>query len=73
MLYNLFLIVAIIIIILVLLQSGKSDGASSAIIGGSGFDTNIFVKTKERGSERVMTILTFIFVILFIVLAILNN
>ena len=73
MFYNLLLIVSVVIIILVLLQSGKSEGASSAIVGGSGFDSNVFTKTKERGSERVITILTFIFVILFIVFAILSN
>lgn len=72
-LYNLLLITAIIIIVLVLLQSGKSDGASSAIIGGSGFDSSAFAKTKERGSEKAITIMTFIFVIFFIILAILCN
>lgn len=73
MFYSLLLVVSIVIIALVLLQSGKSEGASSAIIGGSGFDSNVFAKTKERGSERIITILTFIFVILFIIFAILSN
>ena len=73
MFYNLLLIVSLIIIVLVLIQSGKSDGASSAIVGGSGFDSSIFTRTKERGTERIITILTFIFVILFIFLAILSN
>lgn len=64
----LFLIVALIIIILSLLQGGKSEGASGAITGGG---MNIFVKTKERGSEKVITWLTFGFGILFMFLAIL--
>lgn len=63
-----FIIVALIIIILSLLQGGKSEGASGAITGGG---MNIFVKTKERGSEKVITWLTFGFVIIFMFLAIL--
>ena len=63
----LFLIVALIIIILSLLQGGKSEGASGAITGGG---MNIFVKTKERGSEKAITILTFVFVAAFMFLAV---
>ncbi len=66
----LFLIVGIIIIILCLLQGGKSEGASGAITGGG---LNVFVKTKERGAEKVVSILTLIFAIIFFVLAILIN
>ena len=43
-------IVSIIIIVLCLLQGGKSEGASGAITGGG---LNVFVKTKERGMERL--------------------
>ncbi len=63
-----FLIVAVIVIILSLLQGGKSDGASGAITGGG---LNIFAKQKERGSEKVISILTFAFAILFFFLAVL--
>ena len=63
-----FLIVGLIIIVLSLLQGGKSEGASGAITGGG---MNVFVKTKERGSEKIITILTFIFVIIFMFLAVL--
>ncbi len=63
-----FLVVALIIIVLSLLQGGKSEGASGAITGGG---MNIFVKTKERGSEKIITWLTFGFVIAFMFLAIL--
>ena len=62
-----FLVVAVIIIVLSLLQGGKSEGASGAITGGG---MNIFVKTKERGSEKVITYLTFAFAILFMFFAI---
>ena len=64
----LFIIVALILIILSLLQGGKSEGASGAITGG-GF--NVFVKTKERGAEKVVSILTLICAILFFFVAIL--
>lgn len=61
-----FIIVCLIIIILSLLQGGKSEGASGAITGGG---LNVFAKTKERGSEKVVTYLTFGFAILFLFLA----
>lgn len=65
-----FLIVAVILIILSLLQGGKSEGASGAITGGG---LNVFAKTKERGSERVISILTMVMAIIFFLLAILVN
>ena len=61
-----FIIVSLVIIILSLLQGGKSEGASGAITGGG---LNVFAKTKERGSEKVVTFLTFAFAILFLFLA----
>jgi preprotein translocase subunit SecG len=61
-----FIIVSLIIIILSLLQGGKSEGASGAITGGG---LNVFAKQKERGSEKVVTWLTFGFAILFLFLA----
>ncbi len=63
-----FIIVALIVIVLSLLQGGKSEGASGAITGGG---LNVFVKTKERGSEKVISILTFGFAIVFLFLALL--
>lgn len=59
---------SIVVIILCLLQGGKSDGASGAITGGG---LNVFVKTKERGAEKVVSILTLICAIVFFLLAIL--
>ena len=64
------LVVSVIIIILSLLQGGKSQGASGAITGGG---MNVFVKTKERGSELVVSWMTFGFGILFLFCAILIN
>ena len=62
------LAVAIVIIVLCLLQGGKSEGASGAITGGG---LNVFVKTKDRGAEKVVSILTLICAILFFFIAIL--
>lgn len=60
--------ISIVIIILCLLQGGKSEGASGAITGGG---LNVFVKTKERGAEKVISILTLVCVITFFIIAIL--
>lgn len=59
---------SIIMIVLCLLQGGKSEGASGAITGGG---LNVFVKTKERGAEKVISILTLILAVIFFILAIL--
>lgn len=44
---------AVLLIILTLLQSGKSDGISSAFSGGSG-GLNLFANVKERGPEKII-------------------
>lgn len=64
----LFLIMSVVLIVLCLLQGGKTEGASGAITGGG---LNVFVKTKERGSERVVAILTYVTAIIFFVFAVL--
>lgn len=63
-----FIVVSLILIILSLLQGGKSEGASGAITGGG---LNVFVKTKERGSEKIVSWFTFGFAVLFLFLALL--
>ena len=65
-----FWVIAVIIIILSLLQGGKSEGASGAITGGC---LNVFVKTKERGSELIVSYLTLGFGIVFLFLALLSQ
>jgi preprotein translocase subunit SecG len=65
-----FIVVSFIIIILSLLQGGKSEGASGAITGAG---MNVFVKTKERGSELIISWLTLGFAMLFFLLALLTN
>ncbi len=63
-----FIIVSILLIIISLMQGGKSEGVSGAITGGG---LNIFAKTKERGSEKVISYITFGLAILFFLLALL--
>lgn len=63
-----FIIVSLIIIVLSLLQGGKSSGASGAITGGG---LNVFAKKQERGSEKIVTWLTFAFAVIFMFLALL--
>ena len=60
------LVLSILIIVVCLLQGGKSQGASGAITGGG---LNVFVKTKERGVEKVLSILTLIAAIIFFLFA----
>ncbi len=63
-----FVIVALVVIVLSLLQGGKSEGASGAITGGG---LNVFAKTKERGSEKIISWLTFGFAVVFLFMALL--
>ena len=65
-----FWVIAFIIIFLGLLQGGKSEGASGAITGGG---LNVFVKTKERGSELIISYLTLGFGIVFLFFALLST
>ena len=61
------LVFSVFIIVLCLLQGGKSEGASGAITGGG---LNVFVKTKERGAEKVVSILTLICAVVFFLITI---
>lgn len=65
-----FWVICLIVVVLSLLQGGKSEGASGAITGGG---LNVFVKTKERGSELIISYLTLGFGILFLFLALLTS
>ena len=63
--------ISIIVIIIVLLQSGKTEGASAAIMGGN--KMNIFTRTKERGVDKIMTIITAVLVVAYFTVALLCN
>ncbi len=64
-----FLVLAVLIIIITLMQGGKSDGASSSIMGGMA-SSHSFVTLKERGPEKVLSKITFVMAGLFFFLAI---
>ncbi len=59
------LVIAILLITLVLLQSAKAEGTSQIISGGN---SDLFSKRKERGSELVITRLTWVLGIAFFVI-----
>lgn len=67
----LLMIFAVVLIILSLLQSGKSDGLSSAFSGGDGL--NLFANVKERGSEKVMSNMTLVVGAGFFILVIISR
>ncbi|PKM65257.1 MAG: preprotein translocase subunit SecG [Firmicutes bacterium HGW-Firmicutes-10] len=69
MLDILLMIVAGLLILLSLLQSGKSEGISSAFTGSGGL--NLFANVKERGPEKVISNITMVVGISFFVLVIL--
>ncbi len=64
----LLMVVSAVIIVLALLQSGKSEGISSAFTGSGGL--NLFANTKERGPEKIITRLTMVMGIVFFLLVI---
>ena len=60
------IVVSILLIIIVLLQSNKASDASQIITGGNSM---LLGKAKERGAEKVITMLTYILGFLFIVIS----
>lgn len=65
------MVVSALLILLSLLQSGKSEGISSAFSGQGGL--NLFENVKERGPEKTISRLTLALGVLFFVLVILTN
>lgn len=68
MLDVILMLVAVSLILLSLLQSGKSDGISSAFSGSGGL--NLFANVKERGAEKFISRATLVLGIAFFVLVI---
>ncbi len=68
-LYILLLIIALVLIVLIYMQSGWARNVSSSIIGNQSLE--LFENTKYRGSEKLLIVLTAVFVFLFILVAIL--
>jgi preprotein translocase subunit SecG len=71
MLDILLMIVSALLIVLTLLQSGKSEGISSAFSGSGGL--NLFENVKERGAEKTISRITLVLGVAFFVLVILSN
>ena len=63
------LIISILLIIIVLLQGSKSDSVPQIISGGS---SELFVNRKERGSELIITRITFLLGMSFFVLCLIS-
>lgn len=64
----LLIVLSVVLIVLVLLQSGKTAGTSSALTGNGGL--NLFTHLKERGSEKVLTIVTGVLCVCYLALVI---
>ena len=63
-----FFVSAAVLVVSTLLQGGKSAGASGAIMGGG---MNLFSNVKERGIEKIVSRITLISGICFMVFVIL--
>ncbi len=63
------LIVSLAIILITLLQGGKTQGMPGALTGADSL--SLFAERKERGSEKMLTNVTFVLVAAFFVLVIL--
>ena len=65
------IVISIILILIVLLQSNKASDASQIITGGNAV---LLGKTKERGLERIITMITyglgFAFILIALILSI---
>lgn len=64
------LIISILLIIIVLLQSGKADGPSSIISGGS---SSLFNQRKERGSELIISRITMTLGLIFFLVSLVTS
>lgn len=64
------LIISVLLIIIVLLQSGKAEGPSQIISGGS---SSLFNKRKERGSELVISRITLVLGLAFFVICLVTS
>lgn len=60
------LVISILLITIVLLQSSKAEGAAQILSGNS---SDLFKNRKERGSELVITRITFLLGIVFFVIS----
>ena len=64
------LIISILLIVIVLLQSGKAEDAAKIISGGN---SDLFRERKERGSELVITRITFVLGFIFFAICLISS
>ena len=64
------LIISILLIVIVLLQSGKAEDAAKIISGGN---SDLFRERKERGSELIITRITFVLGFLFFAICLVSS
>lgn len=69
----LFLLICVAIVVVVLMQDSKSEGLSSAIMGGAGSSSTYWSKNKGRSKEGILLKVTIVLGVLFGVLALLLN
>ena len=67
-----YLLICAAIIVIVLMQDSKSEGLSSAITGG-GSTNSYWSKNKGRSKEGMLSKITIILAICFIVLSVILN
>ena len=60
------LVISILLIVIVLLQSNKAESGAQIISGGN---SDLFSNRKERGSELVITRITFVLGMVFFVIS----
>ena len=60
------LVISILLIVIVLLQSNKAESGAQIISGGN---SDLFSNRKERGSELVITRITFALGMIFFVIS----
>jgi len=60
------LVISILLIVIVLLQSNKAESGAQIISGGN---SDLFSNRKERGSELVITRITFVLGMTFFVIS----
>ena len=60
------LIISILLIVIVLLQSNKAESGAQIISGGN---SDLFSNRKERGSELVITRITFVLGMAFFIIS----
>ena len=66
----LYLIICVAIVVLVMVQDTKSEGLGAALAGGSAGKSTYWSKNKGRSKEGMLSKLTVVLAILFIVLSI---